>query len=195
MKRVRRCGLPSHALVSRICAHTSTQGRTHPHIHPSTTAATTAENGGPQRNRVNTVIDREGRREVFPECTVVYEQYAPGYLVGTQLTIPAMRCDPRLTEGGGFVGEQRLPRGGIYLSSDPPIQIGMPPETIKDILTLGLTMPRFVHIVTTLSRLPHHASARASGAPRRVRVPPPNNHCARVGTTSLLAKCSTAILG
>ena len=36
----------------------------------------------------------------------------------------------------------RLPRGGFYVSTDAgPVQIGVPPETIKDSMSLGLTVP------------------------------------------------------
>ena len=37
-----------------------------------------------------------------------------------------------------------LPRGGIYVHTPAgPVQFGMPPETIKDSMTLGLTLPAF----------------------------------------------------
>lgn len=35
-----------------------------------------------------------------------------------------------------------MPRGGVYVRTvRGPIQFGMPPETIKDVMSLGLSMP------------------------------------------------------
>jgi CRP-like cAMP-binding protein/ribonuclease BN (tRNA processing enzyme) len=51
----------------------------------------------------------------------------------------------------------RLPRGGFVVkTSKASIQIGMPPETVKDSMTLGLTVPSFYVI-------PHELFNRAQG--------------------------------
>ena len=53
------------------------------------------------------------------------------------------------TAGGGAASLQSLsvvylPRGGIYVHTPAgPVQFGMPPETIKDSMRLGLTLPAF----------------------------------------------------
>ena len=48
-------------------------------------------------------------------------------------------------KGHETYGYHELPRGGFYVPTsdkEKPIQVGMPPETIKDSMALGLCVPQ-----------------------------------------------------
>lgn len=67
-----------------------------------------------------------------------------------RLVDPANPANPASSEGGGVSSQSPatvaswclLPRGGCYVrTSAGAVQIGMPPETIKDVMVLGLDVP------------------------------------------------------
>ena len=64
-----------------------------------------------------------------------------------------------------------LPRGGIYVHTPAgPVQFGMPPETIKDSMSLGLTLPAFFVVPKERFNLAAGINVAEFGVPRVLQL-------------------------
>lgn len=54
-----------------------------------------------------------------------------------------------------------LPRGGIVINTKiGPIQVGMPPETIKDSMALGIQVPTYLYSIKEMGKRERNRKAK-----------------------------------